>query len=75
MLRNLIWDCQFETRRLNPVLFVTRVLADDAHHVLAPHNLAAFAQAFDGGSDFHRTVCGFGVSVLWRNVMRPLVRS
>ena len=57
------------------LLFVTRVFADYTHDVLASHDLAAFAQALDGGSDFHFTVCGFGVSVLCRNVMRPLVRS
>ncbi len=34
-------------------LFVARVLADHAHDVFAPHDLAAFALAFYGGSDFH----------------------
>jgi hypothetical protein len=35
------------------LLFVARVLADDAHHVLALDDLAAFAKPFDGCSDFH----------------------
>lgn len=55
-------------------LFVARILADHAHDILATHNLAGFALAFYGGSDFHFTVCGFGAS-LCRKVMRPFVRS
>ncbi len=57
------------------LLFVTRVFADDTHDVFASHDLAAFAQAFNGGSDFHFTVCGRGASLLCRKVIRPLVRS
>ena len=34
-------------------LFVTGVLADDAHHIVAADDLAGFAKAFDGSSDFH----------------------
>jgi hypothetical protein len=34
-------------------LLVARVLADDADHIVAAHDLAGFAKAFDGGSDFH----------------------
>jgi len=32
---------------------VTRVFADDAHHIFAAHNLACFAKAFDRSSNFH----------------------
>ncbi len=32
---------------------MTGVLADDADHVVAADDLAGFAKAFDGGSDFH----------------------
>jgi len=34
-------------------LLVARVLADDANHVFALHDAAAFAKAFDGCSYFH----------------------
>jgi hypothetical protein len=34
-------------------LFVTWVLADHTHHVVAADDLAGFAKAFDGSSDFH----------------------
>ena len=34
-------------------LLVPGVFADDADDVFALHDAAAFAQAFDGGSDFH----------------------
>jgi len=34
-------------------LFVARVLADDADYVLALHDAAGFAKAFDGCSYFH----------------------
>jgi hypothetical protein len=34
-------------------LFVTGIFADDANHIVAADDLAGFAEAFDGGSDFH----------------------
>jgi hypothetical protein len=34
-------------------LFVTGVLADHANHIIAADDLAGFAKAFDGSSDFH----------------------
>ena len=34
-------------------LLVARVLADDADHIVAAHDLAGFAKTFDGSSDFH----------------------
>src|SRR5215510_10278563 len=34
-------------------LLVARVLADDAHDALAPHDLAVLTPDFDGRSDFH----------------------
>lgn len=34
-------------------LFMTGILADNAHHIVAADDLAGFAKAFDGGSDFH----------------------
>ena len=34
-------------------LFMTGILADNAHHIIAADDLAGFAKAFDGGSDFH----------------------
>jgi len=43
------------TRRLVSALalFVTGILTDDAHHIVAADDLAGFAKAFDRGSDFH----------------------
>src|SRR5713226_6117932 len=38
---------------LTLALLVARVLADDAHDALAPHDLAVLAPDFDGRSDFH----------------------
>jgi hypothetical protein len=35
-------------------LFVTRILADHPHHILALHNLAALTQSFYRGSHFHK---------------------
>ena len=32
---------------------MTRVFADDAHHTLAAHDAAGFAELLDGGTDFH----------------------
>jgi hypothetical protein len=32
---------------------VTGILADNAHHIVAANDLAGFAKAFDGGSNFH----------------------
>jgi hypothetical protein len=34
-------------------LLVTGILANHAHHVIAADDLAGFAKAFDGSSDFH----------------------
>lgn len=31
------------------------VFTDDADDIFAPHDFAAFAKAFDGGSNFHET--------------------
>jgi hypothetical protein len=41
-------------------LFVARVFADHADDILAAHDFARFAEAFDGCSDFHGLVVGFG---------------
>src|SRR3989337_487867 len=38
---------------LTLALLVARVLADDAHDALAPHDLAVLAPNLDGRSDFH----------------------
>src|SRR5215467_632198 len=38
---------------LTLALLVARVLADDAHDALAPHDLAVLAPNLDGWSDFH----------------------
>jgi len=34
-------------------LFVTGILADNAHHIIAANDFAGFAKTFNGGSDFH----------------------
>ena len=34
-------------------LFMTGILADNAHHIIAANDLAGFAKAFYGGSNFH----------------------
>lgn len=38
-------------------LFVARVFTDDAHGVFSANDLAAFANAFDGCSNFHGMIC------------------
>jgi hypothetical protein len=41
---------------LTLALFVTWVLADHPHNIIAADNLAGFAETFDGGSDFHEGI-------------------
>jgi hypothetical protein len=48
-------------------LLVPRVLADDADDIFALHDAAAFAEAFDGGSDFHGWIFG---AEIWRTKNR-----
>jgi hypothetical protein len=58
-------------------LLVARVLADDAHDVLSLHDAAAFAKAFDGGSDFHGWILrlGFGGQKIALKTRTSSVRS
>lgn len=35
------------------LLFVTRIFANYPNDILPPHNFAAFAETFNGGTDFH----------------------
>src|SRR5262249_565122 len=53
-------------------LLVTRVLADDADHAVAPHDLAVLAARLHARSHFHRA---FVLAYLNRYVIRPRVRS
>jgi len=59
---------------LSLFLFVARVFADHAHDIFTANNFAAFADAFDGGSDFHffllESGAGFGVRIVRRRSLR-----
>lgn len=61
----MAWCVFFRVAGSALFLFVTRVFADHADDVLAAHDFARFAEAFDGCSDFHGLVvfCGGGESL------------
>ena len=48
-------------KRLALPLLVPGVFADDADDIFALHDAAAFAEAFDGGSDFHGLNLGWNL--------------
>ena len=53
-LELVAWEIVMTGRLVSALaLFVTGILTDDAHHIVAADDLAGFAKAFDRGSDFH----------------------
>jgi hypothetical protein len=48
------WELVMSKRLVSALaLLVTGIFADDSDHVVAADDLAGFAKAFNGSSDFH----------------------